>query len=145
MIVRPANCLAVRKIQHPNAPPDDAVPFDIELAPDNKSKTILTDLASAVAVYTFDQQELSLYTPKFVLAFSLALAVNICFTLTAKTKLKKQLTSDFFGVVNSAAADALNEQVEPPPRDADWIRVRGGVNSKATAIRDWRAFPSGNS
>ena len=140
----PANCLAVRKIQHPNAPPADAVPFDIELAPDRKSKTILTDLETAVAVFTFDQLEISLYTPKFILAHSLALAVNICFTLTGKVKLKNQLKSDFFEVSASAAADAANESVKEPPRDADWIRSRTGVFN-AGPIRDWQAFPNGSS
>ena len=141
--VYPANCLAVRKIQHPNAPPSDAVPFQIELASDGNTKTILTNMESAVAVYTLDQEQVVLYSPKFVLALSLALAVNICFTLTGKLKLKASLQKDFLRVVGSAGADDANEQVSPPPRDSDWIRDRTGV-MKGIRGQDWRPFADGN-
>lgn len=138
----PANCLAVRKVQHPNAPPADAITFEIELAPDRKAKTILCNLENAIAVFTFDQQELSLYTPKAVHAFSLALAVNICFTITGHVKLKKQLMNDFLLAITAAASDTLNEQVKPPPRDADWIRDRTGIPN-AMSNQAWRAYPDG--
>ena len=141
--IYPAGCLAVRKIQHPNAPPDDALPFEIELSPDKKTKTILTNMESAVCVYTFAQEEVSLYPPKFVLALSLALAVNICFTLSGKIKLKERLYRDFLDASASAAADSANEQVSPSPRDADWIRDRSGV-SKAKQGGSWTAYPSGS-
>lgn len=142
--VYPSDCLAVRKIQHPLAPPANAVPFDIELSPDKKTKTILTDMENAVCVYTFDQQEMSLYSPKFVLALSLALAVNICYTLSGKLKLKNLLYRDFLTVSASAAADSANEQVSPPPRDAESIRARG-FSSLASSGGTWTALPSGRS
>ncbi len=100
-------------------------------------------METAVGVYTMDQQEVGLFSPKFVLAVSLALAVNICFTLTGKLKLKIGLQNDFLRVSSSAGADDANEQVSPPPRDADWIRDRTGVR-KGTRGQDWRPFADGN-
>lgn len=139
----PNDCVVVRKIQHPNAPPDDAIPFEIELSLKGDEKTILTNAENAVAVYTFFQEAVHLFSPGFVLAFSFAIATNIAFTLTGKLSLEKVMFHKFVQFVGIAAANALNEAVRPPPRDADWIRNRTGGGS-STVGQDWRPFANGN-
>ncbi len=139
----PPNCVTVRKIQHPNAPPDNALPYQIELNLDRTEKTIVTNVENAVAVYTFVQTAANLYTPGFVLGLSFALAANIAFTLTGKLSVKKAMTTDFVLAINIAAANMLNEEVEKPPRDADWIRDRSGKGT-GTVGQDWRPFADGN-
>ena len=139
----PADCIVLRKIQHPNAPPDNALPYEIELSLDGTEKTIVTNVEQAVAVYTFVQTAENLYTPGFVLALSLALAANVAFALTGKLSLKKAITNDFVQAINIAAANMLNEEVEKPPRDADWIRDRTGSGT-GTVGQDWRPFADGN-
>ena len=138
----PNDCVIARKIQHPNAPPDDALPFEIELSLNGAEKTILTNMENAVLVYTFDQEATKLFTPGFVLAFSYALASHIAWALTAKITLKKEMERQFGLAIGHAAANMLNERVEPPPRDADWIRVRTGVGT-STVGQKWRPFADG--
>lgn len=139
----PNDCVVVRKMQHPNAPPDDAIPFEIELSLAGNEKTILTNAENAVAVYTFFQEAVNLFSPGFVLALSFAIATNIAFTLTGKMSLEKAMLAKFIHFVGIAAANSLNEAVRPPPRDADWIRDRTGAGS-STVGQDWRPFADGN-
>ncbi len=141
--VYPENCVVVRKMQHPNAPPDNALPFEIELNLDGTEKTIVTNVENAVAVYTFNQTAANLYTPGFVLALSFAVAANIAYTLTAKLSIAKEMERRFGIAVGHAAANMLNEAVEKPPRDADWIRDRTGAGT-GTVGQDWRPFADGS-
>jgi len=138
----PADCVVMRKIQHPASPPADAFPFDIEMNLKGNQKTVLTNIENAVLVYTMDQQLTPLYTPGFVLTLSLMLASNMAFGLTGKLGLKKSLRNEFLTTLPAAAASAANEQVSPPPRDADWLRARsqdvGAVNAGK-----WVAYPDG--
>ena len=139
----PNDCIVVRKMQHPNSPPDNALPFEIELSLAGDEKTILTNVENAVAVYTMFQQSVNLFSPSFVLALSFAIAANIAFTLTGKLALEKSMQEKFFQAVNHAAAHSLNEAVRKPPRDADWIRDRAGVGT-GTVGQDWRPFADGS-
>lgn len=140
----PPNCVTVRKIQNPFAPPLDAVPFEIELNNDGTEKVILTNMDTAVCVFTFDQTEVSLYSPGFVLAFSFALASNIAFTLTGKLSIEKSMFEKFLTAAGTAGAANLNEGVRPPPRDADWIRARAGGGATVGTGQSWSAFPDGS-
>lgn len=139
----PNDCIVMRKIQHPNAPPDDAIPFEIELSLDGNEKTVLTNLETAVLVYTFDQEQLNLFSPSFVVAHSLFLAAHIAFSITGKITLKKELERQAFQSVALAGASDANEGMEPPPRDADWIRARHG-SANTTPGQPWRSFPDGS-
>ena len=139
----PPDCVTLRKLQHPNAPPDNALPFEIELSLDGTEKTIVTNVENAVAVYTFIQTAANLYTPGFVLALSFAVAANIAFTLTGKLSVAKQMTVNFGQAIGIAAANMLNEAVEKPPRDADWVRARTGSGT-GTVGQAWRPFADGN-
>ena len=141
--VYPADCVVLRKMQHPNAPPDNALPFEIELSLDGNEKTIVTNVENAVAVFTFNQTAANLYTPGFVLALSYALAVNIAYTLTAKITVSKEMERRFGIAIGHAAANMLNEAVEKPPRDAAWIRDRTGAGT-GTVGQDWRPFADGS-
>ena len=125
----PADCIKARKIQNPNAPPDDAVPFEVETSLDGEEKTILTNLEDAVLVYTFDQQATELFSSMFVLALSHLLASLIGWSLTGKTQIVTTQFALYQNVLVGAAAADANEAVEPPPRDADWIRARGADSS----------------
>ncbi len=139
----PPDCVTMRKLQHPNGPPDNAHPYEIELSLDGTEKTIVTNVEKAVAVYTFVQTAANLYTPGFVLGLSFALAANVAFTLTGKLSVKKAMRNDFITAINIGAANMLNETVEKPPRDADWIRDRTGSGT-GTVGQDWRPFADGN-
>jgi len=120
----PADCVAARKIQNSNAPPDDATPFEVETNLDGTEKTILTDEEDAVLVYTRDQKNTDMFSALFVLALSHLLAHHMAFALTGKVAIKQDQMRLYQAVLPSATAASANESVSSPPRDADWIRDR---------------------
>ena len=133
----PADCLVMRKMQNANAAPagaGDATPFDVEGSLSGETKTILTDLQDAVGVYTYDATDTGLFSPLFVQVHSRLLASMIAYALTGKQKISTEQLQLYQILLGGAAASNANEQVSPPPRDADWIRGRtqlgrGGVDS----------------
>ena len=118
----PDDSLAVRKIQNPNAPPDDATPFEVETNLDGTEKTVLTDMENAVIVYTWDLENTDMSSSLFVLAFSHLLAHHMAFALTGKRSIKSDELKIYQGVLPGAAAASANEAVKPPPRKAPWHR-----------------------
>ena len=135
----PADSIIIRRLQNPilggtvNAEGfvlgtagdrSDAIPFEIELDDDQDAKSILTDLDSAVAVYTFDQSNTALFSPYFVRMLSAQLAGNIAYALTAKPELEDKMFARFTTLQLAAPAFNANEGMQSPPRDADWIRGR---------------------
>ena len=120
----PDDCLKARKIQNPNAPPDDATPFEVETSLDGEEKTILTDVEDAVLVYTFDQKATELFHAMFVLGFSHLLASLMAWSLTGKRKVGLDQFTLYQSVLPSATAADANEAMEPPPREAEAIRGR---------------------
>lgn len=120
----PNECLVFRKIQNSAAPPGDASPFEIETGLDGLSKSILTDVEDAVGVFTFDQEATDMFSPLFILAFSHLLAHHIAFSLTGLRKIRTEEFQFYSTLVGSAAGADGNERVDPPPREAEWIRGR---------------------
>jgi len=136
----PSDCLKARAIENPRIPvrsagffgrtfdeltglQRDAVPYEVEISTDG-TKSILTNLEEAKLVYTFDQENTALFTELFIEAHSRALASKIAFTLTNRREAATDQLKIFFLVLDRAAAVDGNEQTQPPPRDADWIRNR---------------------
>ncbi len=120
----PADCLKARKIQNPNAPPGDAIPFEVETSLNGQEKTILTNMEDAVLVYTFDQKATELFPAMFVLAQSHLLASLMAWSLTGKTKVGQLQFALYQSVLPSAMAADANEAIEPPPREAEVVRGR---------------------
>ena len=120
----PDDCLVARKIQNPNTPPDDAIPFAVETSLDGKEKTILTSMEDAVLVYTWNVENTDMFSSLFVLALSHLLAHHMAFPLTGQRKIKIDELKIFQGLIPLATGADANEGVDPPPRDTDWIRAR---------------------
>jgi hypothetical protein len=135
----PADCVTARKIENPNGMDADAVPFEIETSDDGSEKTILTNMEDAVLVYTFDQQDTSLYRPFFVKMFSYVLAHEVAIALTGKLSIKQAMAEAVSAFVRAAPAADGNERVGRKPRDAEWIRFR--TSNSGTIGQDWEALP----
>ena len=136
----PADCIIARELENPASgrfssgivglPSSfvevrgDAIPFSVEMASTGKNKTILTDLEDATLIYTFDQQEVSLFSGLFVEMLSHLLAHHIAFALTGKRSIAVDELQKFQGLLQQAPAVDANEQVAQPPRDAEWVRGR---------------------
>ncbi len=122
--VYPPDCVAFRKLQAPASPPDDAIPFDVETSINGKEKTILTNLSEAVGVYTYMNKFADMYSPYFVTTLSHFIASNIALSLTGSVDIKNFHAQIATNMGRFASASSANEGMEPPPRDADFIRGR---------------------
>lgn len=121
----PSDCIRMREIQQAtNIDSDDAVPFSIEVDANKNDKTILTDMQSAIGVYTFDLQTTALMSPLFVEAFAAMLSYHIAFALTSDMAIQTQMLEKFSSLMALAPMTDANEQVQKAPRDAEWIRGR---------------------
>ena len=133
----PADCVNARSLENPtiistpinifqpvNFDQSDAVPFHVESSSDGSSNSILTDLPEATLIYTFDQEQTSMFTPYFVKAFSFHLASQIAIAITGKIALQDSMFEKWQFLVAQARSFDANQGVQKPPRDTDWIRGR---------------------
>jgi hypothetical protein len=132
----PVDCVRARYLENPFQsilnPPfptvttynTDAVPYEVGVDENGITKSIMTNMDDAVLVYTFDQQDVNMFSLIFVGALSFILASNIAYTLSGKEKLAEGLRRQGEIKVVTAAANSYNESVPQAPRDADWIRGR---------------------
>ena len=120
----PVDCVSLRRLTNPWGYVPDDIPYTIETHPVRETKTILTNLDEAEAVYTFDFQNTSIMPMLFVESFALRLAMNIAYPLTQRRQLVLDLKQNFMDSVMAASAYSANESQEQPHRDAPWIRAR---------------------
>ncbi len=120
----PADAIKIRSLVNPAGKLANASPFEIEMSNDGSEKTILTNIEDAVAVYTFNTQSTSLFSPMFIEALSYLLAHHISFPLTGSPEIKKEMLQTYIALVRVAQTyNALEGQADPP-RDAEHIRDR---------------------
>jgi hypothetical protein len=121
----PSDCVAFREIENPAGVTADSVPFEIEASGTSyDSRSILTDRDTAIGIYTFDQQNVTMFSAFFIEMLAFALASHVAFSLTGKRELRKEMIESFQSMARIAPAADANERVAPPPRDTDWIRGR---------------------
>lgn len=122
----PTDCAVARELENPLGPDADAVPFQVEMASDGESRSILTNLEDAVLIYTFKLTNPNFYTSFFVLLLSWVIASNIGFSITGKQSVVDRALGNVLNLQVMAPAMNANEQVKKPPRDAEHIRKRDG-------------------
>ncbi len=119
--VYPADCLIMRHIQL-LVKTDDPIPFDIELS--SGTKSILTDLTDAIAIYTIDTTDTFLYTPWFIETFATIIGGHIALSLTGRPEIMVALQTEGRNMLVFANVMDASEKQEDPARDADQIRGR---------------------
>lgn len=119
----PADCLVVRELQNPVSRTSDPVPYEIEIAPDS-TKSILCDLEDPIIVYTYDLEDLGMFSTHFISTLAYLLAHYIVFTMTAKRTMRADLGAMYNAYLKRAPAMNANEKQEDQPVDADWITGR---------------------
>lgn len=94
--------------------------------------------------YIFDNENVSQWTPDFVIALSYKLASFIVMTLTTgdPQKYMEGIESHYVETVSRAKADNLNEQQRPEDPQSEFIRARDGEIQSATG-QTWSALPTG--
>lgn len=120
----PVDALVVRKLTNPLGKTADAVPYEVEASEGGDDKKILTDLAQAEAVYTFDQDNADMFSDMFANALSYLLAHYISYPLTNKWQVRERCLQQYYIMLRIAGATGANEQVPAKPRDAEEILAR---------------------
>jgi len=118
----PADCIAMRRIWNPVGEAADAVPFSLETS--GGTKSVLTDLDEAVAIYTYDVTDSGLFSLHFSLTLSYLIGSYIAMSLTGKRTIKQDSLQIYNQMILSAPAQNANENVDKPERQADWIEGR---------------------
>jgi len=119
----PSDCVKARFIFNPTGIKEEPVPFDVEQSA-NGTKSILTDEASAILIYTKNVSDVSLFSPYFIQTFATVLASFIAFALTGRQKLATELEQKAQFMFLLAEALDASEKQERVPRDAPQIRGR---------------------
>lgn len=120
----PADCIAAREIENPAGPTADAVPFTVEMTSDKSRRSILCNLEDATLIYTYDNDTPSTFSEHFVETLAYLLGSKIATSLTGNRQIKVDLFNAYRGMIAVAPAQNANEGVEPPPREAEWVRGR---------------------
>ena len=115
----PSDCIVLRRIEHSNE--SFSQPFQVEVSEDG-TKSVLTNQPEARLIYTFDQDTVAAFSPKFTDSLSWYLASRIAFALTAGR--------DVADYCMKAYEDSLRmgpdvaEGQEPTAPDAPWVTGR---------------------
>lgn len=122
----PTECISIRRLVSSTSWPAGEgrkVPFTIELNT-LKQKTVLTDLEFAVARYTGNIIETSLFSPMFVLALARLLAHHMAMSITGKMAIADRQLQIFNSLLVSGAGIDAQEGGDKDPPDADHIIER---------------------
>lgn len=132
----PSDAVIIRQLQNPtnlsvlfatlqdNSHLSDAVPFTIEMDATGETKSILTNLDEAVALYTFDQKSVVMLSPHFVFLHSVHLASMIAFAVTGKRTLAETMGKKAAALSFLAPGYNANEGFGEASREAEWVRGR---------------------
>ena len=120
----PADMLAPRHILNPSGPTADAVPYELMTNDAGTEMTLVTDMASAKLIYTFDQKSEALFSTLFVMVLTRMLAANMCYSISGKESLAEGQYKKAGETLKLAPAHDANQRVDHAPRDADYIRGR---------------------
>jgi len=103
---------------------DSVVKFAV--SSDNAGKLIYVDAKPAKAQYTFDVDNVDLYTPEFNLALSYRLAYYIVPRISGGDpfKAKADMLAQYQFEMGHAAANNMNEEKRGRPEDSEFIRGR---------------------
>jgi len=104
---------------------DSVVPFVI--GSDSSGKLIYTDRSEARVQYTFDVDNVDLYTPRFTLALSFQLAYYIAPRITGGDpfKAKADMLTQYKMELGSGTRNNMNEERRGNRSDSEFIRTRG--------------------
>jgi hypothetical protein len=108
----------------PVALDDDALPFEEEQPSSIKTRSILTDVADAVLVYTKDVDTPELYSPGFVKALAALLSADFSMSLIGDLKTRDYWKKNAEIEISLATGLNANQSIQEPARGASWVRNR---------------------
>lgn len=103
------------------------------------------NLFPTILEYVFDNQDVSQWTPDFIMAFSYKLAEMIVTTVTSGDPYNKKqsIQQSYITARNNAQDDNFNEEQRPEEPQSEFIRARDGDYYGGFPGQPWVAEPSG--
>ena len=117
----PENCLVPRFIE--NSPLLNPVSFQVEEAGD-QTLSILCSKEDAVLIYTFNQENINLFSTHFELMMSVRLAIFINIEITGESRTGERLYRRFQDLLLEAPSVDADSEMPMPDRDPAWIVAR---------------------
>lgn len=102
----------------------NAVAYLLELSLDGSETTILTNLASAIGVFTRDQSIVQTFSPQFINLLSWTLASKIAYPITGKMPIQEWCEKAAGRAFQMATGSDANQGVTEPVRDGYAARAR---------------------
>lgn len=101
------------------------------------SDSIYSDVPGAVAEYTVDREDPTLYPPAFDDALAATLAANIAVAITDDVKKAQFAEQKAAELIDLAIVLDINENMPPQPVNVpEWLRARGGTADYAPPMAD---------
>ena len=119
----PSDCLKVQEIQRLTKA-DVPVPYLIEAVEDGSKLSILTDMATAIGVYTWNVENVALFSPSFVTALSWLLASDLAPALSGSENVQESSLTVYRNYIAAAQAADSSEGKADDELTASWERAR---------------------
>ena len=119
----PQDCLFIRRVFSANTP-HQAQPFEERYSQDMSGRVIGCAVPQASAEYTRKVGDESIFDPAFVKAFSLALAADLAFSLTADAGLGQRILQKYTLALDEARRSNMTENFERPMSESAFVECR---------------------
>ena len=117
----PQDCLFVRKVFGASKEPQ---PFEESYQQDICARVIGCAVDQAKAEYTRKVADESIFDPAFVKAFSLALAADLAFALTADAALGQRILQKYTLALEEARRSNMTENFDRPAAQSSFVECR---------------------
>ena len=102
----------------------NAVSYLLEESLDGTELTILTNLASAIGIFTKDQVLVQMFSPLFINLLAWTLAAKIAYPITGKMPVAQDAAKQAGRAFEIASGSDANQQISEPVRDGYSARAR---------------------
>jgi hypothetical protein len=121
----PSDCLKLREIERATRQ-ELPIPFAVEDDGTDSGLCIVTDRGTATGVYTRNVENVSLFSPGFISAFSWYLASELAPALTGDLKRQESSLTIYRNYMNAAQSTDSDEGTSDVELDSPWERARLG-------------------
>lgn len=121
----PSDCLKFREIQRLSKT-DAPIPFTVEAEDDGSGLSVLTDMASAVGIYTWDVTNTALFSPQFASSLSWYLASELAPALSGSETVQQAALTVYRNTMAAGQATDSSEGQADPELNSPWERARLG-------------------
>lgn len=118
----PSDCIRALRLVSGDPQGRTRIPF--QLGHDDSGRLLFTDEEDAELIYTARFTDPAHFDPTFASALAWRIAVDIAAPLARSDSQRERAEAGYKQALAQARVDALNEEVEAAPAEAEWIQAR---------------------